>query len=144
MAETIAAIVAAHRAGTATPEQTAARSFARIRAYGDPAIFISLRPEGDVQGDTHVQLTFPVGEVNDLLKSLVLQDQDKGKVGVITYDSHDPVDKTLRSFAVNMNGNPTYGQILNQARGEKVEVVYRPRKDAPTEKLTGTLVGMQS
>ena len=100
--------------------------------------------EGDVQGDTNVQLTFPAGEINDLLKSLVLQDQDKGRVGVITYDSHDPVDKTLRSFAVNLNGNPTYGQILNQARGEKVEVVFRPRKDAPTEKLTGTLVGMQS
>ena len=100
--------------------------------------------EGDLHGDTHVQLTFPVGEVNDLLKSLVLQDQDKGRVGVITYDSHDPVDKTLRSFAVNLNGNPTYGQILNQARGEKVEVVFRPRKDAPTEKLTGTIVGMQT
>ena len=46
--ETVAAIVAAHRAGTATPEQTAARSFARIRAHDDPAIFISLRSEADV------------------------------------------------------------------------------------------------
>ena len=48
MAETVASIVASHRAGTATPEQTAARSFARIRAHGDPAIFISLRTEADV------------------------------------------------------------------------------------------------
>ncbi|MGB8068314.1 MAG: amidase family protein, partial [Pseudolabrys sp.] len=48
MAETINAIVAAHRAGAATPEETVARSFARIRAHGDPAIFISLRPEADV------------------------------------------------------------------------------------------------
>ncbi|MGB6348841.1 MAG: allophanate hydrolase [Pseudolabrys sp.] len=47
MTETVAAIVAAHRAGMAL-EQTAARSFARIRAHGDPAIFISLRPEADV------------------------------------------------------------------------------------------------
>jgi allophanate hydrolase len=52
LAETVAAIVAAHRAGTATPEQTAARSFARIRAQGDPAIFISLRPEADVQAES--------------------------------------------------------------------------------------------
>ncbi len=100
--------------------------------------------EGDVQGNSHVELSFPAGEVNDLLKSLVLQDQDKGKVGVITYDSHDPVDKTLRSFAVNLNGNPTFAQILNQARGEKVEIVYRPRKEAPTEKLSGTIVGVQA
>ena len=52
MAETVAAIVATHRAGTVTPEQTAARSFARIRAHGDPAIFISLRPEDDVLAES--------------------------------------------------------------------------------------------
>ena len=51
LAETVAAIVAAHRSGSATPERTAARSFARIRAHNDPAIFISLRPEADVIAD---------------------------------------------------------------------------------------------
>lgn len=39
--------MAAHRAGNATPEETVARSFARIRAHGDPAIFITLREEAD-------------------------------------------------------------------------------------------------
>src|SRR5258705_12225204 len=43
--ETVTAIVAAHRAGTASPAQTVARSFARIRDHDDPAIFISLRNE---------------------------------------------------------------------------------------------------
>jgi hypothetical protein len=100
--------------------------------------------EGDVSGDASVQLSFPTGEVNDLLRSLVLQDQDRGRVGVITYDSHDPVDKTLRSFALNLTNNPTLGQILNQARGEKVEVLHRPRKDAAAEKLSGVIVGMQA
>ncbi|SHK93038.1 allophanate hydrolase [Bradyrhizobium lablabi] len=45
MTETVAAIVAAHRAGTVSPAETVARSFARIRAHDDPAIFISLRDE---------------------------------------------------------------------------------------------------
>jgi allophanate hydrolase len=45
--ETIAAIVAAHRAGTQTPEQTVARSYRRIRDHGDPAIFIALRDEAE-------------------------------------------------------------------------------------------------
>jgi allophanate hydrolase len=45
--ETVAAIVDAHRAGTIAPEQTLARSFARIRAHSDPAIFIHLRDEAD-------------------------------------------------------------------------------------------------
>ncbi|WP_128928407.1 allophanate hydrolase [Bradyrhizobium guangxiense] len=45
--ETIAAIVAAHRAGTLTPAQTVARTYQRIRDHNDPAIFISLRDERD-------------------------------------------------------------------------------------------------
>ena len=47
LTETVAEIVAAHRAGTTTPVQTVARSFQRIRDRGDPAIFISLRDEKD-------------------------------------------------------------------------------------------------
>ena len=45
LTETVAAIVAAHRAGTMTPAQTVARSYQRIRDYNDPAVFISLRDE---------------------------------------------------------------------------------------------------
>lgn len=47
MTETIAEIVAAHRAGHTDPVSTVARSFKRIRDHGDPAIFISLRDEAD-------------------------------------------------------------------------------------------------
>ncbi len=45
LTETIAAILHTHRIGAATPADTLARSYARIRAHGDPAIFISLRDE---------------------------------------------------------------------------------------------------
>src|SRR3954464_2881520 len=45
--ETVAAIVAAHRAGTMTPAETIARSYQRIRDHNDPAVFISLRDERD-------------------------------------------------------------------------------------------------
>ncbi|MFC0241754.1 allophanate hydrolase [Rhodopseudomonas telluris] len=47
MTDTIAEILAAHRAGTTTPAQTIARCYQRIRAHGDPAIFITLRDEAD-------------------------------------------------------------------------------------------------
>src|SRR5690242_4358775 len=45
--ETVAAIVAAHRAGSVSPAQTVARSYQRIRDHNDPAVFISLRAEKD-------------------------------------------------------------------------------------------------
>ena len=47
MIETIVEILAAHRSGTATPAQTIARCYARIRAHADPALFITLRDEAD-------------------------------------------------------------------------------------------------
>ena len=51
MTKTVAEIVADHRAGTATPEQTVADCYARIRAHADPAIFISLRDEADARAE---------------------------------------------------------------------------------------------
>src|SRR5258707_2649849 len=51
LTETVAAIVAAHRAGTMTPAQTVARSYQRIRDYNDPAVFISLRDEKSALAD---------------------------------------------------------------------------------------------
>jgi hypothetical protein len=94
--------------------------------------------EGVVEGNARVELTFPVHNINDLIKSLVLQDLDGGRISVVGYDSHDPIDKTLGGYAINLNGNPTYGQILHQARGEKVEIGLRP-----SGTLTGTIVGVE-
>jgi len=45
--ETLAAIVAAHRDASASPAETVARSYRRIREHNDPAIFITLRDEKD-------------------------------------------------------------------------------------------------
>ncbi len=51
MAETVAEILTAYRTGAATPADIVARSYARIRAHDDPAIFISLRDEKDVAAE---------------------------------------------------------------------------------------------
>lgn len=51
MAETALDIVAAHRAGTATPTETVARTYARIRAQADPAMFIALRDEAEARAE---------------------------------------------------------------------------------------------
>jgi allophanate hydrolase len=46
--ETVADIVQAHRAGTLSPVDTVERTFARIAAHDDPAVFISLRAQAEV------------------------------------------------------------------------------------------------
>jgi hypothetical protein len=99
--------------------------------------------EGEIEGNQRIDLSFPVQDINDLLKSMVLQDLGNGHVSAVSYESRDPIDKTLRSFAINLTQNPGYGQILNQARGEKVEVSLQATNNAQPGTLTGTIVGVE-
>jgi hypothetical protein len=96
--------------------------------------------EGQVEGEARVELSFPTSDINDLLKSLILQDLSGGKISSVNYDSHDPIDKILHSFALDLNNNPTLAQILNQARGEKIELVRDVHREIHE---TGTIVGME-
>jgi hypothetical protein len=100
--------------------------------------------EGAVEGNTRVDLTFPVSDINDLLKSLVLPDLGDGKVSTVSYDSQEPVEKTLKSFALDLTNNPTLGQIINQARGEKIEVVLQQNGAAQPGNVTGVVIGMEA
>lgn len=92
--------------------------------------------DGTIDGHGEVELRFKADDINDLLKSLVVQDFDGGQVTAVTYDSRDPVTKTLRSFAVDLTTNPGLGQLLGQIRGERVEV-------ATPNPVRGVIVGVE-
>ena len=92
--------------------------------------------DGTVNSHAQLNLRLDTNQINDMLKSLVVQDFGGGKVSTVTYGSRDPVTKTLGSFGINLNGNPTLGQILTQVRGEPVEVT------APNP-IVGTLLGVE-
>ena len=92
--------------------------------------------DGTVNNRTQLDLRLQTNQINDMLKSLVVQDFGGGRVSTVTYGSRDPVTKTLGSFGINLNGNPTLGQILTQVRGEPVEVT------APNP-IVGTLLGVE-
>ena len=51
VAETVADILHAYRTGVLAPDQVITRTFARIRAHADPAVFITLRAESDALSD---------------------------------------------------------------------------------------------
>ena len=74
---------------------------------------------GTVQGTTSAELRFKSEQINDILKSLVLEDLDGGKIGTIAYPSRDPIEKTLRGFQVDITSNPSFGELLNQLRGPR-------------------------
>jgi hypothetical protein len=78
--------------------------------------------DGTVHGRARIDLRFKADQVNDLLKSMVVQDLSGGQVSAVTYGSRDPITKTLAGFGINLTGNPGLGQILDQIRGERIEV----------------------
>jgi hypothetical protein len=93
---------------------------------------------GLVRGDGSTELRFKTAQINDILKSLVLQDQDGGRVTSITYPSQDPISKTLRSFQVDITSNPSMASLLNQLRGAKVTVQFQ------AERVSGTILGVET
>lgn len=99
---------------------------------------------GTIDNDATVELSFPSGDINDLLKSLVVRDQGGGQVETVSLDSNAPLEKTLSSFAIDLQGEPGFGQILGQARGEKVEVIYSPGPGLTNVRSTGTIIGLET
>src|SRR6185436_16487807 len=99
--------------------------------------------EGTVEGSARVDLSFPVADINDLIKSMVLRDLDGGHVSAVSYDSNAPIERTLKSFAVNLTGNPTFTDILTQARGQRVEVALAAGATGGSGALSGTIVGVE-
>jgi hypothetical protein len=100
--------------------------------------------EGEIDGSARVDLTFPATDVNDLIKSMVLQDLGGGRIATINYDSQDPIERTLKTFALDLTANPSLGQLLNQARGEKVEVTLQTTAAGQPSSLIGAILGMES
>ena len=55
--------------------------------------------DGTVRDRAQVDLRFNVNQVNDLLKSLVIQDSGGGKVASVSYGSRDPIAKRSEASA---------------------------------------------
>lgn len=92
--------------------------------------------QGRLEGKSNVQFRFKTEDIDDLLKSMVVQDFDGGRVSMVTYESRDPATKTLKSFAIDLTEKPTMAQLLEQMRGEKVEVAW-------PNSVQGTILGVE-
>jgi hypothetical protein len=92
---------------------------------------------GAVTGNASSELRFKTQQINDILKSLVLQDMGGGRVTTVVYPSQDPIEKTLRSFQVDITGDPSLAELLSQLRGAKVQLTLGG------EQVGGTILGLE-
>jgi len=97
---------------------------------------------GVVDGDAAQTLLFPVGQINDVLKSLVLLDNGGGTIRPVTYGALDPVTKQLQAFSVDVSDNPDQATLLNRMRGAAVTLTYAGA--AGPRVIAGTIVGTQT
>lgn len=93
---------------------------------------------GHVAGEAAIELRFKTEQINDLLKSLVLEDLDGGTVSSAVYPSQDPISKTLKSFQVDISANPALGELLNQLRGAEVSLSLHGQQ------IEGTILGLET
>lgn len=94
---------------------------------------------GQVNGNSATVLRFKSEQINDILKSLVLQDLDKGTVSAVTYPSQGPLERTLRSFQIDLTSNPALSDLLNQLRGARVTVTLAQG----ARQVQGTVLGVE-
>lgn len=78
--------------------------------------------QGLVHDNQTVTMSFRSDQINDILKSMVLMDQGGGTIGPVTYAPRDPLERTLRSFAVDIADEPSLGEIMSRLRGAEVAI----------------------
>ncbi len=132
--EILAVVALAALSLTAFADETVDLDVTRVALFSSGVGYFECQAE--VTGDATAELKFRTDQINDIIKSMVVQDFDGGKVGVISYASRDPIEKTLRSFGVDLTGKPTLGQLLDQLRGEPVEITGARSK-------SGLIVGVE-
>lgn len=93
---------------------------------------------GEINGDANVYLRVDQGQLNDLLKSLVVLDGGGGTVGAISYGSREPIERRLASFGVNLADNPSMAELLGRLRGARVKV------QTADSTATGTITSVET
>jgi hypothetical protein len=89
----------------------------------------SLRP-----GDS-ARLDFKASDMNDVLKSLTLDDRNGGKVSGLRYDSSETLEQKLLDFPFKLGDHTALSMFLDQMKGARVEVRYG------AETVAGIVVG---
>lgn len=93
---------------------------------------------GVVDGDAEVELRFSQEQINDILKSMVLLDLGGGRIEAVEYNSKEPLERRLASFAVDISDNPSRAELLNRLRGASVRVT------ATEGDILGKVVGVET
>ena len=96
----------------------------RVILYSNGVAFIERR--GMVTGNAEINLSFKQSQVDDVLKSMVVLDLNKGKIGAVSYNSSAPASARMSEIPFSVNPVSPEGSgvagVLSQLQGAKVSV----------------------
>ena len=89
---------------------------------------------GDLKAGETARLDFKAGDMNDVLKSLTVEEKGGGKVVGLRYDSSEPLDKKLEQFPFGIGDHFALSAVLDQMKGSRMELKYG------TDTLAGQII----
>ncbi len=93
--------------------------------------------QATVEGSDAADLAFTTTQINDVIKSLVFIDESSGTVSAVTYESRDPIARTLKSFRIDLSGDPSLAALLGNLRGLAVRI------KTSGQDLAGRILGVE-
>ncbi len=91
--------------------------------------------EGSVPAGEEVRLDFKNGDMNDVLKSLIVADANGGKISGIRYDSNATLEQQLAKFPFSIGGDEVLSAFLDRLKGARLEITVGEAKQ------TGLILG---
>ncbi|MBV8906225.1 MAG: hypothetical protein JOZ22_21515, partial [Acidobacteriia bacterium] len=79
---------------------------------------------GRLAAGESARLDFDAAQMNDVLKSLTLEERGGGKISGLRYDSMDPLSHTLASFPFHIDAGQALSTTLDQLKGARVELQF--------------------
>jgi hypothetical protein len=79
---------------------------------------------GTLSPGESARLDFKATDMNDVLKSLTLQDRNGGKVTGLRYDSSEPLEQKLAEFPFKIEGQAPLSSFLAEMKGARVELKF--------------------
>ena len=102
----------------------------KVVLYSNGVAYVERR--GTVSGDTKIDLSFKQSQIDDVLKSMVVLDLGKGRIGAVSYNSSAPASARLSEIPFSVmpktdgsTGNGGIAGILSQMQGANVAVTSK-------------------
>ncbi len=91
--------------------------------------------EGRLGPGESARLNFKASEMNDVLKSLTIEEKGGGKISGLRYDSSEPIEQKLAEYPISIGAKQPLAEVLDQWKGARIELKFG------AETVSGLIVG---